>query len=219
MAPMARSTRRPLRGPLRQNDAVQDTSSSEDTKWSRVRGVQRSPASGERPGSPESGERPGSVRGASGERPGSPASKESGEHPGSVRGASGERPGSPEEPSIRGAQRSPESGESSVRGVQHPASAIDPGMEKGNRHHRIAARRSRFSPKDPFLSKGSRKAMEHVEVQPEPFLRETQKFARDAQEAPRLRAEDARQELDAADRLRGRRLALADVLECMASPS
>ena len=61
--------------------------------------------------------------------------------------------------------------------------------------------------------------MEHVEVQPEPFLRETQKFARDAQEAPRLRAEDARQELDAADRLRGRRLALADVLECMASPS
>ena len=55
--------------------------------------------------------------------------------------------------------------------------------------------------------------------EPEPFLRETQKFARDAQEAPRLRAEDARQELDAADRLRGRRLALADVLECMASPS
>ena len=60
--------------------------------------------------------------------------------------------------------------------------------------------------------------MEHVEVQPEPFLRETQKFARDAQEAPRLRAEDARQELDA-NRLLARRLALADVLECMASPS
>jgi hypothetical protein len=58
--------------------------------------------------------------------------------------------------------------------------------------------------------------MEHVEVQPEPFLRETQKFARDAQEAPR--PEDARQDLDA-NRLLARRLALADVLECMASPS